>query len=78
MLDYDERIGCIAIFLGSSPTCLNGADRDPRCLWYEHGKWKTRAGGGFWYVPWWKRSRARLVYCWLRLTHGRTGGREDG
>ena len=58
MLQYDKRVGCIAVYRGAHRTCLAGISMDPLCVYYGEGNRKN----GSWTVPRYKIRIAKRIY----------------
>lgn len=58
MIQYDERVGCVAVYHGEPRDCLSGIQDEPTCVFYGAGRWD----GDRWYVPRLTLWRARLAY----------------
>lgn len=47
---YDERVGCVAVYHGRKRECLSGIQDNPACVFFKPGTWVDGDHGSYWEV----------------------------
>lgn len=70
-LQYDVRVGCIAIYYGLHRNCLIGISKDPQCVYYASGRQGVHKDTKqtYWYIPWYTVFISKIIYWYYILKH---------
>ena len=63
MLNYDERIGIVAVYHGKKRNCLHGISESNDCIYYAHGKFFNNR----WHIPKSYIREAKRIYKTVKI-----------